>query len=126
MISRPESMWGGMLGEISVTSHNIDVLPGTRLIMHHTYRAGLKNRDISAEKVRKQLDAGVIKPATSEWDSLAVLVAKKDGTLRFCVEFRRLNAQTIPDSYPQPRMDDCLESLEHANIFTTPNASSGY
>ena len=117
MMSCHESMWGGRLGEISVTSHNIDLVAGTRPIMQHPYRSGLRNREVIAEHVRKQLEAGVIEPAISEWASPVVLAAKKDGTLRFCVDFRRLNAVTIPDSYPLPRMDDCLDSLGNANVY---------
>lgn len=58
--------------------------------------------------------------------SPVVLVARNDGTLRFRVNFRLLNAQTIPDIYTLPRMDDCLDNLGNANIFTTLDANRGY
>jgi Reverse transcriptase (RNA-dependent DNA polymerase)/RNase H-like domain found in reverse transcriptase len=70
--------------------------------------------------------AEVIEPATSEWASPIVLVAKPDGSTRLCVDYRRLNAITVRDSYPLPRMDECIESLVDAKIFTTLDCNSGY
>jgi Reverse transcriptase (RNA-dependent DNA polymerase) len=72
------------------------------------------------------LEAGVIEPASSEWASPVVLVPKPDGSLQFCVEYRRLNALTIRDSYPLPRMDECIDSLGDACVFTTLDCNSGY
>ena len=72
------------------------------------------------------LRAGVIEPAQSEWASPVVLVPKPDGTLRFCVDYRRLNAITVRDTYPLPRMDECIDSLGEANVFTTLDCNSGY
>ena len=72
------------------------------------------------------LKGGIIKPSTSQWASPVVLAPKKDGTLRFCIDYRKLNAVTKRDAYPLPRMDDCLDSLGHANIFSTLDANWGY
>jgi Reverse transcriptase (RNA-dependent DNA polymerase) len=72
------------------------------------------------------LKAEVIEPATSEWASPIVLVSKPDGSTRFCVDYRRLNSITVRDSYPLPRMDECIESLGDAKIFTTLDCNSGY
>ena len=76
-------------------------------------------RNKAAAEIRKMPDAGVIKPATSEWASPIVLVPKKDCSLRFCISYRHLNAKTVADAYPLPRVDDCLESLGDAHIFAT-------
>mgnify|MGYP003411260331 FL=1 len=72
------------------------------------------------------LDAGVIEPATSEWASPVVLITKKDGSVRFCVDYRKLNALTVKDTYPLPRMDECLDSLGDAFLFTTLDCNSRY
>jgi hypothetical protein len=72
------------------------------------------------------LAQGVIEPATCEWASPIVMVPKPDGSLRFCVDYRKLNAITVPDTYPLPRMDECIDSLGEAAIFTTLDCNSGY
>jgi hypothetical protein len=61
----------------------------------------------------------VIEPAPCEWASPIVLVPKPHGSLRFCVDCRKLNAITVPDTYPLPRMDECIDLLGEAVIFTT-------
>jgi Reverse transcriptase (RNA-dependent DNA polymerase) len=71
------------------------------------------------------LRSGVIEPATSEWASPVVLVPKPDGSLRFCIDYRKLNAITVRDTYPIPRMDECIYSLEDAVVFSTLDYNSG-
>ena len=126
MFEKHVAMWSGTLGTIRATEHRIEVQPGTRPIRQPPYRAGHKSRETVAEHIQTQLDAGVIEPAQSEWASPVVLVLKKDGTIRFCVDFRRLNAATIADTYPLPRMEDCIDSLGDATVFSTLDALWGY
>lgn len=71
-------------------------------------------------------NADVIESSNSEWASSIILAPKPDGSLRFFVYFRRLNAVTNRDSYPLPRMDYCMHSLGNAKIFTTLDANWGY
>ena len=72
------------------------------------------------------LRAGLIEPSKSAWASPVVLVSKKDEKLRFCFDYWRLNAVTIRDSYPFPRMDDYIDSLGEATVFSTLECNSGY
>ena len=72
------------------------------------------------------LDAGVIHPSQSPWCNAVVLVRKKDGMLRFCVDFHRLNAHTKKDSYPLPQIQEALESMEGTSHFSTMDFKSGF
>ena len=82
------------------------------------------------DKVREHLklmfDAGVIRPSNSPWCNTVVLVRKKDGSLCFCIDFRRLNALTVKDSHPLPHICETLESLAWAGHYTTIDMNSGF
>jgi hypothetical protein len=112
-------MWDGHLGHVHYTSHRIDLVPGAKRIHAQPYRAGPRAREAESAEVQRMLKARVIEPANSDWASPVVLVPKPDGSMRFCVDYRRLNALTVRDSYPIPRMDECLDSLGYARICST-------
>jgi hypothetical protein len=126
MLSKHNTMWTGSLGEISITKHLIQLQSGAKPVYQPPYRAGVKAREVEKAEVDRMLAAGVIEPAVSEWASPVVLITKPDGSVRFCVDYRKLNALTIKDSYPLPRMDECLDSLGDATIFSTLDCNSGY
>ena len=75
--------------------------------------------------LRDMLEAGAIHPSQSPWCNVVVLVQKKDGTLCFCVDFRRLNAHT-KDSYPLPRIKEALESMAGSAHFSSMDFKSGF
>ncbi len=76
--------------------------------------------------IQKQLEAGIITESTSAWASPMVFVRKKDGSTRSCIDYRRLNSVTEFCAYPIPRVDDCLDCLHGAKIFSTLDLQSGY
>ena len=74
------------------------------------------------EQLKEMLEQRIVRP----WASPVVMVIKKDGTLRFCIDFRKLNDVTIKDAHPLPRIDDTLEALKGAKYFSTLDLKSGY
>jgi len=82
------------------------------------------------ETVRKLLDdmlaKDVITPSKSPWASPVMLVQKKDGSVRFCIDYRKLNAVTQRDAYPLPRIDETLDTLSGSKWFSTLDLLSGY
>ncbi|KAI4293341.1 hypothetical protein PAPHI01_2615 [Pancytospora philotis] len=77
-------------------------------------------------EIDKSLKLGIIAPSSSPWCARIVPVPKKDGALRICIDYRALNQITCKDNYQMPRIDDILDSLAQARIFTTLDATSGY
>ena len=69
------------------------------------------------------LKAGVIQPSVSEWSSALVLVRKRDGTIRWCVDYRALNSVTTKDVFPLPLVDDCLDTLAGNSWFSKLDAT---
>ncbi|KAI4293155.1 hypothetical protein PAPHI01_2429 [Pancytospora philotis] len=77
-------------------------------------------------EIKKNLELGIIAPSSSSWSSRIVPVPKKDGSLRMCIDYRPLNKVTIKDQYPIPRIDEILDALSGAAVFSTLDATSGY
>ena len=79
-----------------------------------------------ARHLQQMQENGVIQPSSSPWASPIVLVRKKDGTMRFCVDYRKLNEVTKADKFPLPRIDDLLDQLGKAQYFSTLDLAAGY
>ena len=78
------------------------------------------------EHLQVLLERGVIRHSQSDYASLVVLVCKKSGALRLCVDYRRLNAKTRKDAYPLPRIDESLDALGRAWYFSASDLASAY
>ena len=112
------------LGQTDVVEHEIKTT-GPPIKMHYRrVPSGLKEEAVKEEERMK--DLGVIEPSESPWAAPVVLVRKKDGTLRYCIDYRKLNQVTQKDSYPLPNIQDCLDSLEGATFFSSMDLCSGY
>ncbi|CAF3890180.1 unnamed protein product, partial [Rotaria sp. Silwood1] len=90
------------------------------------YSASHKDQEIKFQETQKLLERGQIEESTSPWSSPIVLVKKKDKTMRFCIDYRRLNAITIKDAFPLPRIDEIFDQLSDATYYTKFDFKSGY
>lgn len=76
--------------------------------------------------VQDLVSQGILKESSSPWASPAVIVMKKDGSVRFCCDYRKLNQVTCKDAYPLPRVDESLDALGNAKLFSTLDLTAGY
>ena len=112
-------------GRTDRVRHEIDT--GTnRPINVAPYRLGPIEKETVAEEIKVMQENDVIRPSRSPWAAPVVLVTKKDGTIRFCVDYRKINAITKKDVYPLPRIDDALDAMHGAAYFSTLDLASGY
>jgi len=95
-------------------------------IKQRPYRLPFSQRELVQEHIDKMLKAGIISPSQSPWASPIVMVDKKDGSKRFCVDLRALNRITKNNSHPLPRIDDILASLDGSQYFSTLDLRSGF
>jgi len=120
MLGQHKAMWMGQaLGIIKATHHRININVGAWPVRFAPRRAGHTTREAETAEVKRQLEADVIEPTSSERGFLVELVFKMDGTLQFCLDYGLLNVLTKKDSYPLPRMDECIDSLGEATILST-------
>ena len=90
------------------------------------YRTPLVKRKLVEEAVADMLAEGVIRPSSSPYASPVTLVPKKDGTTRFCVDYRKLNSVTVRDQYPLPQIQDIFDQIGGSTIFSTLDLKAGY
>ena len=113
------------LGRTTIVEHTINT--GTanpvRLL---PYRVPHAYRDMVESELKEMLDGGIIEPSASQWSASMVLVTKKDGSLRICVDYCRLNGVSQVNAYPMPRVDELLDRLGKANFISTIDLTRGY
>ena len=119
------AMPGDSLGRTDRVVHKVNT--GDAIPIKQSYRRMPMARQARTEgDLRELLRKGVIEESGSPWGSALVIVGKKDGTERLCVDYRKLNLVTRKDSYPLPRMDECIESLGGNKYFIALDLEAGY
>ena len=115
------------MGHTNATKHKIVLKdPDTLPFKEHFCRIPPPQLDKVREHLKLMLDAGVIRPSNSPSCNAVVLVRKKDGSLCFCIDFRKLNSLTVKDSHPLPCICETLESLAGAAHYSTFDMNSGF
>ena len=109
----------------SITEHRIST-DNAKPIRLPPYRIPHAYRDTVFQEIQEMERECIIAHSSSEWAAPIVLVKKKDGTLRMCVDYRRLNAVSTMDAYPMPRVDELIDRLGDAKFITTLDLSRGY
>jgi len=128
LLSRHKGLFDGDEGTVGLVpgiKHQIDTGDAVP-VCNRQWRLPQSTRQTIKEQCDSMLHAGVIEPSTSPWLSPVVLVKKKGGTLRFCVDYRGLNAVTKRDTYPLPHISEMIDELGPMNIFTTLDARAAY
>ncbi|GFW19896.1 hypothetical protein TNCV_3561991 [Trichonephila clavipes] len=113
------------IGHTTVTQHRIDTADHPP-IKQHPRRLPFAKQEEVGTLLREMQENDIIEPSSSPWASPIVLVRRKDGSTRFCVDYRKLNDVTKKDSYPLPRIDDTLDTLSGHKWFSTLDLKSGY
>ncbi|KAG1957273.1 thy-1 membrane glycoprotein [Pimephales promelas] len=115
----------GDLGRTSLVQHDIITRPGPPVKQSPHRMAGEKQRS-AEQQISEGLQSGIATRSHSSWASPIVMVRKKDGTYRLCIDYRALNNLTITDAYPLPRIQDTLDTLATAKWFSTLDLAAGH
>nr|XP_025037655.1 uncharacterized protein LOC112544857 [Pelodiscus sinensis] len=112
-------------GQTTLVQHEIETEPG-RVVRDNMRPLPRKLWGTVKEELQAMLEWGVIQESRSEWRSPIVLVPKADGSTRFCIDFRKVNAISRFDAYPMPRIDELLGRLGRATYLSTLDLTKGY
>jgi len=112
-------------GSTTLAEHRIET-GSAKPVRQPPYRLPQAYRETVQKDLQAMEENGIIEPSNSEWASPIVLVPKKDGTIRMCVDYRRLNSVSEADAYPMPRIDELIDRLGGAKYLTTLDLTRGY
>ena len=125
LLSEFSDVFSGSPNLTHVVTHKIDT-GDSPPIRSSPYRIPQKLEEEVNREIEKMLEMGIIRPSFSPWASPVVIVPKPDGTIRFCVDYRKLNTVTKMDAYPIPSMDRMIEKVASAKFISTIDLTKGY
>ena len=126
LLSEFRGLFNDRPGRTTLASHHIELKPGSRPVRQSPYRVNPEKADLIREELDKMKDMGVIEDSYSPWASPVVLIPKPDGSVRFCIDYRKVNDLTVPDAHPMPRIDDLIDKIGAAPFKTKIDLSRGY
>src|ERR1044072_475248 len=105
---------------------SMDLVPGTRPISMAPYRMSASELAELKSQLEYLLEKKFVRPSVSPWGAPVLLVKKKDGSMRLCIDYRQLNKVTIKNRYPLPRIDDLMDRFVGARMFSKSDLRLGY
>ncbi len=125
LISSFHSLFHNVPSCTTILKHDIDVGNAVS-VKQHAYRVNALKHAVMKTEVEYLLKNGLAKQSCSPWSSPCLLVTKSDGSARFCTDYRKINALTVPDCFPLPRMEDCVDTLGPARFVSKLDLLKGY
>lgn len=125
VIKRYPSLFSDFPTNTQVLTHDIDVDLHAP-IKQRAYRVNPLKRELMRQETQYLLEYNLAVPSSSPWCSPCLLVPKPDGASRFCTDYRKVNAFTKADSFPIPRMEDCVDRVGNAKFVTKLDLLKGY
>lgn len=126
ILHKHEGTWAvNRVGCCAEVKHKIIVQPGFPKVTK-LRKMSPADKQIVKSEISKLLKQGAIRPSSSEWAAPVVLIPKKNGETRMCIDYRALNKVTEKDTYPLPRIDDLIEAQEGAAVLSTLDSKAGY
>ncbi|GJV54607.1 putative reverse transcriptase domain-containing protein [Tanacetum coccineum] len=104
----------------------IDLVPGATPVAQAPYGLAPSEMQELSAQLQELFDKGFIRPSSSPWGAPVLFVKKKDGSLRMCIDYRKLNKLTVKNQYPLSRIDDLFGQLQGSSVYSKINLRSGY
>ena len=125
ILSAYQDAFEDTLGHTNVVKHTINT-GNNQPVRHHPCHLPYAHRAEAEHQIAEMLNQGIISPSNSPWSSPIVLVKKRNGEFRFCVDYGRLNEVTENDSHALPNIADILDSLGNSRYLSTLDLRNGY
>ena len=125
LITEFSDLFSDVPGRTNCVHHHVDV-GDAGPIKQNPYRVNPRKLEFLKKELDYMLTNDIIEPSQSGWSSPCLLVPKNDGTYRFCTDYRKVNATTKSDSYPIPRVEDCIDRIGCAQYVSKIDLLKGY
>ena len=125
VITQYKEVFPDVPSKTNLIEHDVDV-GDSALIKQHPYRVSPMKKELLDKEVQYMLKNDIIEESQSNWSSPCILVPKHDGGFRFCTDFRKVNDKTKSDSFPIPRIADCIDQIGNEKFVSTFDMLKGY